>query len=341
MRGRNHMRPLTTPFLFLSLLVASGGSIAAQSYLGYVDVADCAAISGWVWDGNNADRVVVQIYDGGTLIATTTANQFRPDLAAAGFGDGSHAFSVPSPQYLALGTMQHNISVRVQGSSYVLVNSPKPSFTCYNIGFFEWITASQMSGWAELQTQPNSPISVDIYDGGTLLQSVSANQFRQDLYDAGWGNGYHVFSPATPSSLVNGSDHTVSIRYSGTNIDLTGSPKVFNQAAPQYAGWLDVADCSTLSGWAYDASRPTTPINVSFYDGNTGTPFLQGLASTFRLDLLNAGIGDGSHGYSFATPAILKDGATHTVWARYESGGINLWGTPKTVSCATPQYYII
>ena len=60
-----------------------------------------------------------------------------------------------------------------------------------------------MSGWAWNPQEPNTPINVDVYSDGVLLNSVPANQFRQDLRNAGIGNGVHGFSFATPNSLKN------------------------------------------------------------------------------------------------------------------------------------------
>ena len=74
----------------------------------------------------------------------------------------------------------------------------------------------------------------------------------------------------------------------------------------QTNGYHDVADCSTIAGWAWDASQPTTPIAVDIYDGSTliGTV----TAGNFRQDLQNAGIGDGNHGFQVTTPPGVIDG---------------------------------
>jgi len=74
-------------------------------------------------------------------------------------------------------------------------------------GFADATNCSQISGWAFDSTQPNTAISVDVYDNGVLLVSPLANLFRQDLLNAGIGNGYHAYSIATPSSLKDGHSH--------------------------------------------------------------------------------------------------------------------------------------
>jgi hypothetical protein len=49
---------------------------------------------------------------------------------------------------------------------------------------------------AAVEREPNSPITIDIYDGSTLLPRVLADQPRDNLSNAGIGNGRHGFSYA-------------------------------------------------------------------------------------------------------------------------------------------------
>jgi hypothetical protein len=65
---------------------------------------------------------------------------------------------------------------------------------------------------------------VDIYDGETLLATVEAKQFRKDLRDAGIGSGQHGFEYAIPEALRDGKEHTIRVLFSGTDVDLIGSP---------------------------------------------------------------------------------------------------------------------
>src|SRR5450759_2990849 len=102
-------------------------------------------------------------------------------------------------------------------------------------------------------------------------------------------------------------------------------------ALAQSNGYHDVADCTRISGWAWDASQPTTPISVDIYDGST--LIATALAGNFRQDLLDAGIGDGNHGFEITTPGSVIDGTTHTITVKYAGTQSNLNTTPKTLSC--------
>jgi hypothetical protein len=65
---------------------------------------------------------------------------------------------------------------------------------------------------------------VDIYDGTLpVAGNVAANVYRADLYSAGYGNGVHGFSYATPASLKNGAPHYITVKFAGTNANLGAS----------------------------------------------------------------------------------------------------------------------
>ena len=67
-------------------------------------------------------------------------------------------------------------------------------------------------------------LSVDIFDGSTLLATLVAGTFRADLRDAGKGNGNHSFTFTPPAQVKDGQPHQISIRIAGTNIGLNGTP---------------------------------------------------------------------------------------------------------------------
>jgi RHS repeat-associated protein len=206
-------------------------------------------------------------------------------------------------------------------------------------GWLDGADCNGISGWVWNANQPNTPVNVDIYDGNTLIETVAANLFRQDLVNAGIGNGSHGYSIATPASLKNGAAHTIHVKFAGTSAELSGSPKSITCQAPAssaYGGWLDGANCNVIGGWAWDANQPNTPINVEIYDGTT--LIATAAASQFRQDLLNAGLGNGYHGYTIVTPASLKNGAAHTIRVKFASTAAELSGSPKSITCGNYTY---
>jgi membrane protein involved in D-alanine export len=84
----------------------------------------------------------------------------------------------------------------------------------------------EMFGWAWDKHRPNGSVAVDLWDGDRYVVTFKADEFRQDLVDAGYGNGQHAFHLWTPSVLKDGRSHIVHLRVGGTTLELTGSPKV-------------------------------------------------------------------------------------------------------------------
>jgi D-alanine transfer protein len=91
----------------------------------------------------------------------------------------------------------------------------------------------RISGWAWDHSRPDEPIKIDILDGGQVLATVLANQFRQGLRDGGKGDGRHGFAIITPKSLQDSRRHTIDAIVAGTKVHLNRSPRVLESAAPK------------------------------------------------------------------------------------------------------------
>jgi len=92
---------------------------------GFHDSANCDAISGWEWISAQPNLPLnVDIYDNNRLLATQTAEQFRPDLVRAGKGNGYHGFYYIPPYSLRDGQV-HSIQVKLADTDINLMNTPK------------------------------------------------------------------------------------------------------------------------------------------------------------------------------------------------------------------------
>jgi membrane protein involved in D-alanine export len=83
-----------------------------------------------------------------------------------------------------------------------------------------------LSGWVWDKHKPNAQVNIDVWDGEHYVMTFPANQFRQDLLDAGYGDGRHAFRILTPPVFQDGHPHTIHLRIAGTKRDLTNMPKV-------------------------------------------------------------------------------------------------------------------
>jgi hypothetical protein len=116
-------------------------------------------------------------------------------------------------------------------------------------------------------------------------------------------------------------------------------------ALPKQTGWLDVADCSGISGWAWDSGQPSARLEINLYDGSVqGSPLGTVTASNYRMDLQQAGIGDGGYGFYTETPASLKDGRTHAIVAAVAGSNTPIQTGINTLSCPASatgyRYYL-
>ena len=108
-------------------------------------------------------------------------------------------------------------------------------------------------------------------------------------------------------------------------------------------GWLDIADCDRIAGWAVDKDTLSTPMEVHIYKdgpaGAGGTFVISAIADIYRAGVNSYLNVTGNHGFSLPLPDSLKDGRQHTIYVHGidSSGkGINklLKGVPKNVLCA-------
>ncbi|MCE7066183.1 T9SS type A sorting domain-containing protein, partial [Dyadobacter sp. CY326] len=155
------------------------------------------------------------------------ANVFRSDLQSAGTGTGKYGFNIPLPVNLRDGK-PHQLSVRVQGTTYVLSGSPR-TLTCsvpsQYYGSVNALDCSTVQGWVWDKSYPDSSLTIELYEGSTVHATVVANAYRADVKSAGYGTGNYGFSFALPSALKDGQSHQLSVRVKNSSYTLNNSPK--------------------------------------------------------------------------------------------------------------------
>ncbi|WP_164851345.1 T9SS type A sorting domain-containing protein, partial [Larkinella soli] len=356
---------------------------ANGAYKGYLDKVYCERVVGWVWDQNRPTApVTIEVYVGSTPVTTAIANEPRPDLLRNGIGDGLHGYTAALPPWIRNGQPQ-SVSIRVKNSSYQIRSSPQtitcapdpnagippgntggnttppPTGTPANPvngnyeGFFEGADCGSLRGWVYNRNAPNAPVIYEILANGTVVTSATASNFRQDLKNAGKGNGEHGFSLETPASLKTGQNVSVNVRVKDTGYLLKNGPRTVNCPAPggttnppggtpttppsgtvtgNFDGYFEGADCGNFGGWVWDKNQPNAVVTVSILANNVviGTV----AAGNFRQDLKNAGKGNGQHGFSFTPPASIKNGQPQSIAIKVKDSSYQLRNSPKTVTCA-------
>ena len=318
-----------------AIAVDSSGNAWVTGYTASTDFPVVNALQ--AASGGGYDAFVSEIGASGTALVSSTY------LGGSG-SDEANAIALDSwgSAYVAGQTLSFNFPVKNAtqpangGSIDAFVTHIAPP--SQPMGFLDSTSCTAIAGWAWDTSNPFGSVNVDILNGTTLLATVPASNYRGDLFKAGYGNGDHGFSFTTPSSLDNGSAHTIYARISGTTTNLFGSPQSVTCgpaaiSAPP-TGNLDEATCSVIAGWAWNPGTPNTPINVDILAGSTLLATVT--AGNYRGDLFKAGLGNGDHGFSYTTPVSLDNGRLQTIAVRISQTSIYLNSSPKTMACALP-----
>jgi membrane protein involved in D-alanine export len=96
----------------------------------------------------------------------------------------------------------------------------------HHVSNIEQAYCYEIYGWVYDKHRPDASLNIELWDGNQYLETFHANEFRQDLADAGYGRGKHGFHILTPLQLKDGRSHLVRLRIAGTKQELTGSPRV-------------------------------------------------------------------------------------------------------------------
>jgi fibronectin-binding autotransporter adhesin len=175
-------------------------------------------ISGWAQDAGQPEcpvRLDV-IVDG--HIHHLLANAYRHDLRAAGLGSGTHGFELILPKTFIPRAVELRRYADQQPLPRVetLQSSPiRPTLAPAPLrhknraaaragglrGYIEE-AGTRLSGWAQDELHPESPVSLDVFINGTYLTNILADQYRNDLQSAGLGSGFHAFSLGLPPGLT-------------------------------------------------------------------------------------------------------------------------------------------
>jgi hypothetical protein len=209
-------------------------------------------------------------------------------------------------------------------------------------GYLDGADCNQIWGWAWDRNNPNTPVNVDIYDGSTYLATVSANIFRQDLLNAGKGNGYHAFSYSIPASLKDGRTHSLSVRFSGSSNNLGSSPRPITCGASLFPTINGTVTEASGGGSTWEqATMFTSAINgkithLRYYrvPGESGTHVGRLWSDTgtlLRQQTFTNETASGWQEVALTTPYTITAGVTYRV-----SYNVNFYGAKVLSGMASP-----
>lgn len=96
-------------------------------------------------------------------------------------------------------------------------------------GYLDAVDARRVVGWAFNPALPNTPLEVELLIDDAPVGTFTADRFRDDLRQAGKGDGRHGFDIPLPP--LSAGEHRVAVRVAGSTRTLRGSPKVVGGGA--------------------------------------------------------------------------------------------------------------
>ncbi|MFA6602427.1 MAG: methyltransferase domain-containing protein [Candidatus Shapirobacteria bacterium] len=99
--------------------------------------------------------------------------------------------------------------------------------------------------------------------------------------------------------------------------------KYYDLKKESFSFFLDNSDHQRISGWVCNQKTPNNTLSIDFFDNNKYIQTIK--ADIFRQDLLNAGIGNGKHGFNFEYPDFLKDDKMHEITLQVTKTKIKLY----------------
>jgi len=195
---------------------------------GRVDHVGRGRIAGWARDAASPDqRVRLRILDNYVTIGEAVADLRRADLERRRPGDGQCGFDFKIQGGLSP-VVRHFIRVQRAADGRDLPNSPwmvpaVPLTLTAPVapealpgggllrGQLDLATRERIAGWAQDGADPETPMALQILDNMAPIARVLANRTRNDLAEAGIGNGRHGFDIIIPGGLSPLARHVIQV----------------------------------------------------------------------------------------------------------------------------------
>ena len=180
---------------------------AAQSeFLGHLDYVERFGqelyATGWAWDPSRpATPITLQLVNGDQILSTVLADKRRIDLVQKGKGDGQHAFKrvhighgLTAEEIRTLRILPTGERELIRQGDCAFVDGAVQAFEGRIDTLEIFGPTARVMGWLWDLKQPETRMDARILLEDQLLATVTADEFRKDLREAGKGDGCHGFT---------------------------------------------------------------------------------------------------------------------------------------------------
>ena len=173
----------------------------------------------------------------------------------------------------------------------------------FKVGSFKFsldqANSDEIVGWIFDSKHSSDQLEVELREGDKIVDTVKATEFRQDVLDAGIGNGHCGFHFNPQALFVGQSEAHLDLFADGRKLNQDPIFIKFEEQKPleqvgvlqNYRVQVDNNTPGKILGWAIDDSRLEHKPHIECKLGDLTLGDC--IADTFRGDLAKAGIGDG------------------------------------------------
>ncbi|MFO1151151.1 MAG: glycosyltransferase family 2 protein [Alsobacter sp.] len=196
-------------------------------------------------------------------------------------------------------------------------------------GKLERLEGRILHGWI-WKVDELSPAVACVHINDQFVGEVNAGRRRDDLIRKNIGSGAHGFRFIVPASYCDGQQHRFTLfgKESPKN-PISSLLSEVEARDSQIEGRVETILRDKIIGWAYDNLNPHASVTL-FLNDPLGNTIASIVANLQRRDLLQRGIGTGSHGFSIAVPPqVSRDlsGMPLTIIARGAGSEQTILGT--------------
>ncbi|MCL2639634.1 MAG: hypothetical protein FWD53_02200 [Phycisphaerales bacterium] len=280
------------PIPMVPMVMASAS--AAKSCSGAVQVLNTTTISGWAFSSAAGGLPVDVIITIDGVPTTITADVDRPDLVKK-LGSAGHGFVYEVP---GLSTGKHTVTVDVVDpvsgetkrlkSGTITISAPVGSAK---------LSKTEISGYAFSAANQAEPVTLIVTING-VATTVVADENRPEFAKKLKSSKNHGFTYSLPALPTGNNTVTVDIVDPSTGNTKRILSTTIKVGPP--TGQVSTFNTSTISGWAFNPSSSSAPMDVVIT--------INGVATTVKADQYVAGLekkcGTAYHGFTFSMPAL-------------------------------------
>ena len=261
-------------------------------------------------------RVIVEVVDGESVIATGIANQLHGGLKEKNIGDSYYGFAIPLPtiNYLS-GRL---LRCRAEGSSDYF-NGEHLAISLQIVGNVDGISSGIIFGW--VAGTPSELPEIEIRQGTKKIGCARITTPRPDIISLGIADGaYSYYFDLKPFLKTKRAlNNPIGLIHTATGKTLAGSPLNLVEAISW--GNAENLNGSEIQGWA-TLSKPDDTKQHAIVELWIDNICIHEIIAKFpRADFVRMGLPQSRCGFKTSIPGQYLDGKPHILILRHQATG--------------------